>query len=366
MKLLFAIKAMDDISGGAERVLADIASGLARRGHNTALLSFDSPGGTPFYPLDEKVRRIALGIGDPKQSAGFGETLARIAALRRTIRAEKPDAVIAFMHSMYVPAALALIGTGIKVIASEHIVPEHYREKPLQYALLILCGLQAERITVLSERVKSLYPKMLQKRMIVMPNPVQPAAVRADSAAAQQGRKIILTIGRLDPQKDQKTLIAAFATLAEKYPDWDVRIIGEGPLRTDLERQIARLGLSDRIFLPGTTKDIDAEYVAAAIFALPSRYEGFGLVTAEAMACGLPALGFADCPGTNELIIDGENGLLAVTDEKTDRAAAFAEKLEQLMQSEELRARLGQKGIATAARFAPDKILDLWEELLKQ
>src|SRR5690606_34159437 len=126
MKLVFAIKSMDHYTGGAERVMASVTADLAARGHDVTLLSFDAPGGQSVYPIDARVKRRALGIGDIARPATLGETIRRMIALRRVVRAIAPDAVIPFMHSMFVPAAFALIGTGLPVIASEHIVPAHY------------------------------------------------------------------------------------------------------------------------------------------------------------------------------------------------------------------------------------------------
>ncbi len=361
MKILFSIKAMDDIKGGVERVIADVSGGLTERGHAVSLLSFDRVGGQSFYPLHKSIRRICLGIGAPKRKTGFIETIARMKAVRCAIVEEKPDVVVAFMHSMFIPVIIALLGTGIPVIASEHIVPQHYAGKKLEYFLLVLCGIMARRITVLSEKIKQLYPSILRARMVVVPNPVCKPDVYADPSSGNHGRKTILNVGRLTEQKNQKILIEAFAGLAGRFPDWDVRIVGEGVLQEDLQSQISGMGLGARVFLAGTTKNIETEYVRAHIFALPSLYESFGLVTAEAMSYGLPVVGFADCPGTNELIKEGENGLLAG---RGDRKSVFADKLEELMRSPELRVRLGKNGIATAGRFAPEKIIDIWEVVI--
>ena len=129
MKILFAIKTLDDVHGGAERVLADVTSGLAGRGHTVCVLSFDRPGGRAFYPLHKNVKRICAGVGDVKRQASLTDVLARMVVLRKTVMRERPDAVVAFMHSTFVPAAFAMIGTGVPLIASEHIVPDHYKRQ---------------------------------------------------------------------------------------------------------------------------------------------------------------------------------------------------------------------------------------------
>ena len=134
MKLMFVIKTMTHGTGGAERVLSQITSELCGLGHEVSLVTFDSLGQKPFYALDERIRRIDLGLGDPQKKSGVAITLKRISALRRTARSEQPDAVIAFMHSAFVPAAFAFVGTGIPVIGSEHIVPAYYDRRKLEFA----------------------------------------------------------------------------------------------------------------------------------------------------------------------------------------------------------------------------------------
>lgn len=361
MKVLFAVKALDGISGGAERVLCQVASGLVARGHDVSVLSYDREGGEAFYPLDVRVTRICLGIGDASAKATLGETLARMTVLRRTVRAEKPDVVLAFMHSMFVPAAFALVGSGVPVIASEHIVPAHYAQRRFEYFLLLLSSFFVRRITVLSDAVRQSYPAFLRPKMVAIANPVMSQEEIADPVGKDGERKVLLSVGRLDPQKDQATLIRAFQSLAKKFPDWDLRIVGEGPLRRELETLIQSLDIEDRVSLPGTTRNINTEYCSAQVFVLPSRYESFGLATAEAMAHGLPVIGFSDCSGTNELITDGVDGYLVSGE---DRDVALSAALERLMRDADLRVSLGCAGRDSVARYSSDNVLDLWEKVL--
>ncbi len=271
-----------------------------------------------------------------------------------------PDVVTGFMNSAYIPLGLGLAGSGLPLVASEHIVFNHYRSVPFQRLLMRMLPPFIDAMTVISERVKMGYPLSLQRTMTVIANPVN--VIDAHLADVVGGnRKSILCVGRLMVQKDHATLVSAFDQIAKRHPDWELRIVGEGPLRGALERQVAQSQASDRISLPGATADIDREYASAQIFALPSIYESFGLVTAEALAHGLPVVGFADCPGTNELIVDGENGVLVSGD---DRVAALAAALDDLMGSPGTRQALARKGPASIERFSVDLIVDRWEKLL--
>jgi len=365
MKLLFCIKQLHTAAGGAERVFCTLCSALADRGHLVTVVTFDAPDQLPFFPLDARVRLVGLAIGDASQSASAAETWRRMAALRALVRAERPDVAIGFMHSMFVPLALALAGTAVPAIGSEHIVPEHYRSRPLQYLLLVATAPLLAAMTVLSEAIRRRYPGVVRRRMQVVPNPVQMAAGAAPGPGADSAQAVLLCVGRLDEQKDHATLLRAFAQLAPEFPGWQLRLIGEGPLRTELTHLVAALGLQARVAMPGVTHEIDAEYQRASVFVLSSRYESFGLVTAEAMAHGLPVVGFADCPGTNELISPGHTGLLV--DPGTDRAAALASVLAGLLADRELQRSLGAAGRRTIDdRFSTARVCDAWEQLLQR
>jgi glycosyltransferase involved in cell wall biosynthesis len=362
VKLLFCIKQLHAAVGGAERVFCTVCSELAARGHAVTVVTFDAPQKPPFYPLDTKVRQVTLAIGDASRPAGLFETLRRMAALRALAKAERPDVAVGFMHSMFVPLAFALAGLRVPIVGSEHIVPEHYRGRPLQNLLLVLSAPLLAAMTVLSDTIRRRYPGVVGRRMQVVPNPV---AVD-DHAAAHQASAdapVLLCVGRLDEQKDHATLLQAFARVAPAHPAWRLRIVGEGARRADLERMVEALGLGSRVALPGVTDRIDAEYRKASAFVLSSRYESFGLATAEAMAHGLPVVGFADCPGTNELIADGDSGLLV--EPGADRVQALALALDRLLGDAALRAKLGESGRrAIDGRFSRRRVCDTWEQLL--
>ncbi|MGD9501084.1 MAG: glycosyltransferase family 4 protein [Methyloceanibacter sp.] len=361
MKVLFGIKAMNNPGGGAERVLAAIASGFSQRGHEVALLSFDAPGGAAYYPLNGAIKRLELGIGDTTGPSGLFDTARRISAMRSVIQDYSPDLVVGFMHSMFLPLALSLAGLRIPLIASEHIVYQHYANRGLQRGLLWLLSNQSALMLCVSEEARSTYPKIFHDRIKVVPNPVTIAVEgRADVVAPSKNRKLLLSVGRFDSQKDHATLIEAFARVAGKHPDWDLRVVGDGSLREPLEQQIARLGLENRVSLPGSRREVASEYRDAQLFVLPSRYESFSLTTAEALAHGLPVVAFSDCPAIGHLIKSGENGVL-VTAERS-RVEPLADALDCLMRDPELRKRLAA-GAQPLPEYSLGGVLNRWEEI---
>lgn len=363
MKILFAIKSLNHVKGGAEKVLADISKNFADKSHRVSIVSFDRPGGHSVYPISSKVKRISLGIGNIERQASFSEFIKRIIAIRQTAKRIKPDIVIAFMHSTFIPTAFALIGTGVPVIASEHIVPSHYKNRKWEFILLILSRYFVSKITVLSSTIIRKYPSLLRKKMVPIPNPVYKAPLQANVKGENLKKYTLLNVGRLTDQKDQKTLIDAFALLAQKRHDWNLRIIGDGELKTSLYQRIEKHGLTDRVKLVGTTDKIEQEYLNAQIFVLSSKYESFGLATAEAMTFGIPAIGFADCMGTNELIEDGSTGFLV---DGNDRVQSLADAMDVLMDSGLLRERMGQHAKEKMKKYYPELIFNKWETLVSK
>lgn len=361
LRILLGIKGLDNAKGGAERVMAALASALAERGHRVILMTFDRLGGHSFYAIDPRVRRVCLGIGRTDSRTTILDFWYRVPAIRRVVREERPDIAIGFMHSMYVPMAVALLGTRVPILASEHMVPEYYRNRRFEYFLLLLSSFLVDRFSVLSDSVGRRFPPFTHPKMVALPNPVYPATVFANPRGGSDTAKTVLNVGRLVDFKDQRTLIAAFAQVADSFPDWQLRIVGEGELRGELEARVAALGLQGRVHLPGATSAIEQEYAAAHIFALSSVYEGFGLVTAEASSHGLPTIGFADCTGTNELIEDGRTGILV---DSSDRVRNLAAALRRLMSDADLRERLGTAGIEKMREYAPGRVFDKWEQTI--
>jgi glycosyltransferase involved in cell wall biosynthesis len=215
-------------------------------------------------------------------------------------------------------------------------------------------------MTVPSEKIREEFPAGIREKMLVIPNPV--AARDKDRRGSRKVGRTLLAVGAFREEKAHPFLVSAFAQLAPQFPDWTLRLVGDGPCRAALERQVAELGLIGRVVFAGAVADIAAEYASADLFAMPSTYESFGLATAEALAYALPAVGFADCPGTNELIVDGVNGLLV---SGKDRAGALAEGLAQLMDDDALRRRLGAKGPASVERFSLESVARAWEMLIQ-
>ena len=201
--------------------------------------------------------------------------------------------------------------------------------------------------------------------MVAVANPVNIDVYGwANVSGSKKSRKILLAVGRLESQKDHEVLIKAFSQIADQLPDWDLRIIGDGKLRQKLTSMINRFGLKERVYLPGVTKNIMEEYLSAQLFVQPSRYESFGLTTAEALAHRLPAVGFEDCLGINQMIKPGVNGDLAKG--KGRRSESLAITLNALMENDGLRVRLSKQSGGIPYVCHLESVLNQWEEIINE
>ena len=170
-------------------------------------------------------------------------------------------------------------------------------------------------------------------------------------------------LGRLSAEKGPEILLDAWSRLGQHFAGWQLQFIGAGPLEGALRAQAGALGpAGQRVFFHPPVEDPARVLLESDVLALPSLTEGFPLVLAEAMACGLPVVA-ADCaPGVRVLIRDGVNGLLAIRGDAGD----FAEKLARVMDSIELRQSLGAAARTSVAYLQAPKVLDQWESLIAE
>ena len=360
MKILVACRSFDNMAGGVERMAVALMNEMCQRGHTIVLLTWDGEHAVPFYDLDSRIEWHRLALGDPAHKAGWSLRLRRALRVRKFVRMAQPDLMIGFQHGTWLALRLFTLGLLIPTVAAERNAPQRFDflEEGKRRGLIYLSFLLADRITIQCESYRNRYPAFLRSRIVTIPNPVFPAASRADPAGDAAPQKTLLCVGRLSYQKNQAVLIRAFAALAPDFPDWQLVLAGEGEDRPALEREIAALEMGNRISLPGAISAVGDIYAASHLFCLPSRWEGFPNALAEAMAHGLPVAGFSECAGVRDLVQDGGNGLLAPGNGNKSALAAI---LRRAMADSALRQRLGQAAAQTARAYAPEKIFDAWE-----
>ena len=209
--------------------------------------------------------------------------------------------------------------------------------------------------------------KLFKKRLETCLNEIEPditiSLLRLPFLPEQQSDntpKQVIAVGRYVPQKGFDRLISAWSIVNKKHPDWILRIYGDG-MREQLQNQIYELGISPSCILEHSTPDIVDKYCKSSIFVLSSRYEGFGMVIIEAMACGVPPVSFT-CPcGPRDIISDGINGLLV----ENGNIEGLAEKICYLIENENVRREMGRQARMDIERFRIEPIAEQWKTLFE-
>lgn len=355
--------------GGAERVMAGLASALAERLHQVTLITLDNSR-HDRHAVSPLVRRVTLDLMRPSHSRWSAVTAnaRRIVRLRQAVVRSRPEAVLSFCDRTNVLTLLALAGLSLPVIVSERSNPEAQAMPWPWSALRPRMYHHAAAVVVLTAAAAKMIAPWTARAPVVIPSAVHfPAAGESPFAvglpstdAAEHRNRRVIGIGRLEAEKGFERLLEAFATVAHQHLGWTLTIYGEGSCRTELEQRSEQLGLSDRIEFPGWTRPIWPALAASDLFVLPSRYEGFPSALLEAMGVGVPCIAF-DCPhGPAEIIQNEENGLLVPAGDTTALAAA----MDRCMGDPQLRRALGQRAGEVRQRFSWLAMVDAYERLL--
>ncbi len=358
MRLALYFFSLAGEGGGAERSLVRLAAEMHERGHDVRVVSWDPASARSYYPIPGGVRWERLGCHGPAAK------LRRTARLIRSLQQDRPDLFVGFVMGGDRSIYFANLLLDIPIIAAERNAPDMYAMRLSRGKAGFFLGLFSlcRGISVQFAAYRNGYPARVHRRIAVIANAVDRAPAAADPGRASD-RCTLLSVGRLSAQKGFDILIDAFRELAPRFPTWDLRIVGEGEERTALEERIHHHGLAGRVQLPGSTRDLHAEFLGAHLFVLPSHWEGFPNALAEAMAHGLPAAGFAEAPGVNQLIEDGKTGLLAAG---AGDSGSLATSLGRLMGDAELRRRMGRNAAAAMQPHEPAVIYDRWESFLRR
>jgi glycosyltransferase involved in cell wall biosynthesis len=359
MNVIFVISSL--AAGGAQKVLSFLANHWAQRGWHVTILAFSGTSDVPFFPLDPSVRYVPLGlVGESSNIVeGAWNNVRRILRLRDAIRHHAPKVVIAFMDQENMLTTLAVQGLAVPVIVSVRIDPMLSPMGALWGLLRDQVYPLTDHVVVPTSRIGEAFSSRIQRKVTVIPNPVFPPDVIYPRQASIT--RTIIAVGRLTRQKGFDVLMHAFARLTDRYPDWRLNILGDGPLRAELERLRVELNLTELVKLQGESKNIHNHLAQADLFVLSSRYEGFPNALCEAMASGLAVVA-TDCrTGPREIIEDRVNGLLATPDD----IASLAECMDRLMSDDVERKRLGASAKSISERFHPLKIAEMWDSLIR-
>jgi glycosyltransferase involved in cell wall biosynthesis len=354
--------------GGAENALLMLLASLRRDAWKPTVLIDAGPGGDR---LDELVAKLGVPtLRVPSMPLGLSGAR-RVPSLARMLRARSPDLFHAQMSSpMSAKWGLAAaVLARVPTVATVQLVPAYEPDRSSRLQLRALAA-QVDRFIAVSRDIAEQLSQRFRwprDRIEVVHNAVAlerfgsppPPGLRAELTGGRE-LALVLTLARLTEQKGHPTLLRAAAELPEAV----FAFAGDGPLRPELEREAARLGVEDRVRFLGHREDVPDLLAASDVFALPSLYEGSSLALLEAMAAGRAVVS-SSIGGTAELIEDGANGLLVPPGD----VGALSSAIRRLLRDDGLRARLGAEGrdrveASFAERATADAVEGVYSEVL--
>lgn len=354
MRILFTLGTLN--KGGAERVVANISNYLAKRNNEIHIVTTLKE--KSFYKLNEKINLYGL---DNRIKYNFiMKNIKRLKKLKKILEEVNPDVIISFLpEPSYRILFLKMFNHKLKVIVSVRNDPKMEYTSIINRAVMKILYPLAEGFVFQTKEAQEYFDKKIQKKSVIIPNPINEEFI-CEPYNGKREKKIV-TVGRLEEQKNHKMLIKAFSKLPEGLSEYKLIIYGEGSLRPELEKQIKELNLLGRVFLPGQVDDVKNRIYKAGLFVLSSNYEGMPNALMEAMALGVPCAS-TDCPcgGPRFLIKNEYNGLLYNVNNELELKLA----INKIIGDEELSKKISKNAQKRMLDLSPAKINEHWEEYI--
>lgn len=344
--------------GGSERVMSNLIDYFARREHQVTVITQYCK--EDEYELNPKARRILSDIA-PEEVTGsrIRNFYRRFRKLRNIWKTERPDLILVFIGKNNIMTLLTSWGLHIPVVVSVRAEPhEEYPNRWMRFAARHLFR-RATGVVVQTSECKRFFPEKIQEKTVILLNPINASFFGVTYEGERE--HTIVTVGRMDENKNQQLLIRAFAKIADQYPEYQLILYGKGEKEEALRTLTRELRLEDRIEFPGVINDVPEKIKKAGVFVLPSYTEGMPNALIEAMIIGLPVIS-TDCPcgGSADLIDHGINGLLTPVGD----ADKMAENLQVMLNDLQKASEMGKKARETADIYREETVYGEWYRYL--
>ncbi len=363
------------IAGGVERVLTTKANYFADvLGYEIYIILTDGKGKEPYYKLSPKVKVIHLDINfEELWHLSFLRKIPVYLKKQRVFKRKltevlmeiKPDITVSLLRREI--NFITSIKDGSKKVGEIHVNKLNYRNFEANNTNLVkelfskwwmgnlLSKLKKlDKFVVLSHEDKGYWHELDNVEVISNPLPFEPR-----KECALDSHRVI-AVGRYVYQKGFDLLLDAWKIVNQKHPTWELHVYGSGDKKTNIE-QACRDDIKN-CFLEDAVNNIDEKYTESSIFVFSSRFEGFGMVLAEAMSCGLPCVSFA-CPcGPKDIINDGIDGLLV----ENGNVEELANKICYLIENEDIRKEMGKRAKINIQRYKEENIMKQWQNLFNE
>lgn len=376
LKIVYCTPALY-MAGGVERVLTLKANYFAEHfGYDITIILTEGKDKPLFYPLSDKIKVINLDIDfEELWTCSFVKKVVVYLKKQRIFKKRlseelmrlRPDITISLLRREI--NFINDIQDGSKKIGELHVNRANYRNfeagdsnaiKEI-FAKLWMHNLVShlkglDRFVVLTEEDKLSWTEL--DNVEVIPDPL---SFDIDKKSPLTNKRVI-AVGRFVYQKGFDLLLQAWAKIEKQHADWELAIYGMGD-RTPYEQIVDELHIDrTRCHLNGPTDDIKQEYLNSSLFVFSSRFEGFGMVLIEAMACGLPVISF-DCPcGPKDIVRHQEDGLLVPSGD----VEKLSDAMHQMLSDDGLRYQMASKAIVNVRRFELSEIAERWHSVFEE
>lgn len=350
-KVLFVIEQLS--TGGAERVTAALVNNLCAQYKYEVHLVVLNKKNEKEYCLEENVIRHDLDV--------CSSSIKSIVALRKLILKVNPSCVVSLgMTHTATKIVLAMHGIKIPIILSERNEPSRYSFLSKQWLMRQYCFSFCDGVVFQTESAKKYFTKNIQKKGIVIANPITDNLPEKYDGKRE---KILVNFCKLSKQKNLDLLLDAFKDISCIFPEYILKIYGDGPEKEHLQQKIIKNGMEQKIFLCGHSSNIHDEILKAAAFVSSSDYEGISNSMLEALALGIPTI-CTDCPagGARETIENGYNGLLVpVRDKKR-----LVEAIKMVLEDECLAKKISYEGYKIRKQMDAKTISKQWDNFIEK
>jgi len=355
MKILYITNGTNG-SGGLERVLSIKASYFAENNYQVSILVLNNAHENSFYEFSNKINFYSIDV------KGHPILYLKLYAngIRKTVKSLQPDIISICDDALKAFLIPQFLKTDSKIIYERHVsklielkvgynVFQKIYTKIKWFLMEKLAG-KFSKFVVLTEGNKKEWK--LLNNIAVIPNSLS----FYPDTSSNLNNKIVICVGKISYQKGQDLLIKAWKDVYKKHPDWQLHLYG----KEDINFLDAN-NLSHNIFYFPSTKDIEQKYLQSSVCVMSSRFEGFGMVLIEAMACGVPCVSFNCDHGPSEIIRNNKDGFIV----EKENIYELAEKINILIENKDLRKKMGKYAKENVLRFSPKIVVAKWDQLFK-
>lgn len=355
MKIYFSLGSMR--KGGAERVISNLANELSKRYDIGIIITVNEES---QYKLDKKINLFSLDEKEVKNNNFIIKNIKRIKKLDKILKKEKPDIIVSLLpEPTYRVLFLNLFGRKNKIIVSVRNDPKKEYNNIIKRIIMKVLYERADGFIFQTAEAKKFFSKKIQSKSTIIPNPINEEFITTPYEGERD--KTIVTVGRLEKQKNHKLLIEAFNSIQKDYPDYKLLIYGSGRKEEELKQYVKEIDLVDKVKFKGNVNNVKEEIYKSGMFILSSDYEGMPNALMEAMALGLPVIS-TDCPcgGPKFLIENAKNGILVPVRKKED----MIEAIKYILENENESKKMGRQANTITDKVNPTRIYSMWEDYI--